>query len=159
MNVTATLQKYFLLRREMGGGGPLGRDPTSSRIPGSDFNGSIAILCDVGVCLACLSTAHRDIIYDRWELWLALDDAHNAVARWSSKAVSSLIANRRRARSHARAKKKDCVDKVDALTIQLRQIDNGRVYQAAIWQLKADIEERDQRARAVYGDRAGFSGV
>jgi len=159
VNINAILRKYFILRQGIGGGGPLGRDPTSSRIPSSDFNSSIAVLCDVGVCLAALSDDHRGAIYDRWEVWFRLDDAHSDVASWSRKAVSSLIANRRGARKRARAKKKDCIEIVDDLTARLRAIDRNQRYITAVGRLKHDIEDRHNHAVDVFGDRAGFSGA
>ena len=157
MNVTAILEEYFILRRGMSISSVLGKDPTASRVPSCDFSGDMALLVDVGTCIQELPIEYRDVIRERWDVWLDLDDAHNAVVRWSSKAASSLDANKRGARKRARRQKKDYIDKVDDLTIQLRVIDRGRQYINAVSRLKADIEERDQKARAVYGDRAGFS--
>jgi len=159
MNLNHLLSQYFLLRRSMTVSSPLGSDPTASRVPSSDFSGSIGLMCDVGMCLEQLSAGHRAAIIERWGLWLEREDVDALMCRWSDKALSAMRANRRGAEKRARKIERGHRNEARRLTSELFKADKAPTYVKAINALRVEVRARDLYARGVCGDSGGISGV
>ncbi|RLE28250.1 MAG: hypothetical protein DRJ65_00035 [Acidobacteria bacterium] len=159
MNTNHLLERYFTLRRDIPVSTPLGRDPTSSRVPSSDFSASVGLLADVGMCLARLSVQHQDTISERWAVWLAREDADEMVSQWSHKALSAMRANRKWARKRARRKARDWKFEARRMSSYVSRHDRDPIYIEAMRLFCVEVKARDLIALTCCGESGRFSGM
>ena len=159
LNVNHLLERYYTIRRDVPTSTPLGRDPTASRVPSSDFSASIGLLADVGSCLGRLKPRHQALIEERWEVWLAREDADEMVSEWSRKALSAMRANRRGPEKRARKLERQWTGHARGWTSDLFVFDRRPDYIEAIRLFRVEVRSRDLYARGCCGETAGICGV